>query len=69
VIGKWRPWTAAAAAVSFALLTAIANQLQVVGGVPDELPRMLPYVVTLVVLSGIVGRSRPPAALGQPLGN
>ena len=35
--------------------------------VPDELPRMFPYVVTLVVLSGIVGRARPPAALGEPL--
>jgi ABC-type uncharacterized transport system permease subunit len=69
VIGKWRPWTAAAAALSFALLTAVANRLQVVGTFPDEIPRMLPYVVTLIVLSGVVGRARPPAALGQPLGN
>ncbi len=68
VIGKWRPWTAAGAALGFALLTALANQLQVVTHVPDEIPRMLPYVVTLVVLSGIVGRARPPAALGEPLG-
>jgi simple sugar transport system permease protein len=67
VIGKWRPGTAAAAALGFALLTALANQLQVSFHVPDEIPRMFPYVVTLVVLSGIVGRARPPAALGEPL--
>ena len=35
--------------------------------VRDEILRMLPYVVTLVALSGIVGRARPPAALGEPL--
>jgi len=69
VVGKWRPWTAAAAALSFALLIAIANQLQIEGWFPDEIPRMLPYVVTLVVLSGVVGRARPPAALGRPLVN
>lgn len=67
VIGKWRPWTAAGAAVGFALLTALANRMQVTLHVPDEIPRMLPYVVTLLVLSGVVGRARPPAALGEPL--
>ena len=67
VIGKWRPWTAAGAALGFALLTALANQLQVTFHIPDEIPRMLPYVVTLVALSGVVGRARPPAALGESL--
>jgi len=66
VIGKWRPSGAAAAALLFALLTALANRLQTVGHLPDEVPRMLPYVVTLAVLSGVVGRARPPAALGRP---
>jgi len=67
VIGKWRPASAAAAAIGFALLTALANQLQVAAKIPDEIPRMLPYVITLVVLSGVVGKARPPAALGKPL--
>ncbi len=67
VIGKWRPAYAACAAIGFALLTALANQLQVVAKIPDEIPRMLPYVITLVVLSGVVGKARPPAALGKPL--
>jgi len=67
VIGKWRPWTAAGAALGFAFLTALANRMQVTFHVPDEIPRMLPYAVTLVVLSGVVGRARPPAALGEPL--
>ncbi len=67
VIGKWRPRWAAAAAIGFAFLKALANQLQTAARIPDEIPRMLPYVITLVVLSGIVGRARPPAALGKPL--
>ncbi len=67
VIGKWRPWAAALAAFAFALLSALGNVLQLHADVPDEIPRMLPYVVSLVVLSGVVGRARPPAALGRPL--
>jgi ABC-type uncharacterized transport system permease subunit len=35
--------------------------------IPDQLTQMLPYVVALAILSGIVGRARPPAALGKPL--
>ena len=67
VIGKWRPAWAAGAALAFALLTALSNQLQITTGIPDEIPRMLPYLATLAVLSGVVGRARPPAALGKPL--
>jgi simple sugar transport system permease protein len=66
VIGKWRPLPVAAATLLFALLTAIANRLQPKLEVPEQIPLMLPYVATLVVLSGIVGRARPPAALGKP---
>jgi len=66
VVGKWRPGFAAAA-LGFALLTALANRYQIESTIPSEIPRMFPYVVTLVVLSGVVGRARPPAALGKPL--
>lgn len=67
VIGKWRPGGVAAAAFLFAALAALANWLQPKLAVPEQIPQMLPYVATLVVLSGIVGRAKPPAALGQPV--
>ncbi len=67
VIGKWRPVWAATAALAFAALTALSNHLQLTLDIPDELLLMLPFVATLVVLSGVVGRARPPAALGEPL--
>ena len=47
-----------------------AVQIQLQGresGVPSQFLQMLPYLVTMVALAGIVGRSRPPAALGRPL--
>jgi simple sugar transport system permease protein len=65
VIGKWRPAGAAAAALGFAFLTALADRLQVRVHLPEQVPQMLPYVVTLAMLSGFVGRARPPAALGR----
>lgn len=67
VIGKWRPWGAGAAALAFGLLAAAADRLQVEHVVPDQVTQMLPYVVTLAVLAGIVGRARAPAALGKPV--
>ena len=67
VIGKWRPGGVAGAAFLFAGLTAVADMLQPKLGVPEQIPQMLPYVATLVVLSGIVGRARAPAALGRAL--
>jgi simple sugar transport system permease protein len=67
VIGKWRPKTAALAALAFAFLTALGNQLQVLVELPEQVPQMLPYVATLVVLARVVGHARAPAALGKPL--
>jgi simple sugar transport system permease protein len=67
VIGKWRPGWAAAAAIGFAALTAASNRLQLTFDIPPQLPQFAPYMITLVVLSGLVGSARPPAALGRPL--
>lgn len=67
VIGKWHPRWAAAAVIAFSALRAIANRFQ--GQAPDEFLTMLPYLATLIALSGFVGRARPPAALGRPLEN
>lgn len=68
IFGKWTPRGAALACLLFALAEALQIQLQ--GGrlpVPGQLMQMLPYVVTMVALAGVIGRSRPPAALGRPL--
>ena len=35
-------------------------------GVPSEFLLMLPYIVTIIVVAGVVGKARPPAADGQP---
>jgi simple sugar transport system permease protein len=66
IFGKWTPFGAAAACLLFGAAEAVQIQLQARGGgVPTQLVQMLPYVVTLVALVGVVGRARPPAALGR----
>lgn len=69
IFGKWRPLPAAAACVLFGFTEAVQIRLQghsVWGGheIPVQFIEILPYVVTVLVLAGFVGRSRPPAALG-----
>ena len=66
IFGKWTPRGAAAACLLFAAAEAVQIQMQARGaGGPSQLVQMLPYVVTLVALVGVVGRSRAPAALGR----
>jgi simple sugar transport system permease protein len=51
----------------FGLATAMQTQLQFFDvQVPHQFVGMLPYLLTIVVLAGFVGRARPPAAIGQP---
>ncbi len=68
IFGKWRPWPAAFACLLFGFTEAVQIRLQgaVIGGVavPVQFIQILPYIVTILVLAGFVGRSRPPAALG-----
>lgn len=70
IIGKWRPWGAAAACLIFGLAEAIQNQMQVRSGgtsaIPSQLIQAFPYLLTLVVIAGLIGRSSPPAADGIP---
>jgi ABC-type uncharacterized transport system permease subunit len=68
IFGAWNPMGALAAALFFGLSTAIASQLQAdeVINIPQQFVNLLPFVMTLVVLSVAVGRVRPPAAAGQP---
>jgi len=67
IMGKWRPLAATLASLSFGFAEAFQLNLQTAGvGVPSELVQMLPYVLTMVALTGFIGRSRPPGALGKP---
>jgi simple sugar transport system permease protein len=68
IFGKWTPRGAALACLLFGAAEAIQLQLQTRGaGVPTQFVQMLPYLVTMVALAGVIGRARPPAALGRPL--
>ena len=68
IFGAWNPLGALAAALFFGLSTALASQLQAdeVINIPQQFVNLLPFVMTLIVLSVAVGRVRPPAAAGQP---
>jgi simple sugar transport system permease protein len=68
IFGKWRPGGAFAAALLFGFSSALAQRL---GGIQNwssyaVLFEALPYVLTLVAVAGVIGRSIPPAADGQP---
>ncbi|MBM3269581.1 MAG: ABC transporter permease [Candidatus Sericytochromatia bacterium] len=66
IFGRWKPFAAFAAALFFGLADASQVLLQTWGiQIPSEFLEMLPYVLTLVALMGLVGRTRPPAAIGQ----
>ena len=68
IFGKWTPIGAWGAALLFGLASAVQTQLQFAGRVdiPHQFIGMLPYLFTIVVLAGFVGRARPPAADGIP---
>ena len=71
IFGKWHPVGALWACLLFGFLDAVAIRLQGVvlpglGPVPVQAIQALPYVLTVVLLAGFIGRSRAPAALGTP---
>jgi simple sugar transport system permease protein len=67
VFGKWNPLGALGGAVLFGFADALQIKLQITGvHVPYQLLGMTPYVVTMVVLAGVIGRATPPAASGIP---
>jgi simple sugar transport system permease protein len=71
IFGKWHPVGALGACLLFGFLDAAAIQLQGaplpgLGSVPVQAIQALPYLMTVVLLAGFVGRSRAPAALGRP---
>jgi ABC-type uncharacterized transport system permease subunit len=66
IFGKWRPGGALAAALLFGFSSALAQRLPVFSPTSATLFQALPYVLTLIAVAGVVGRSRPPAADGVP---
>lgn len=70
IFAKWRPWTALGATFLFGLLEAIANRYQNIdlGGfiVPVQFMQALPYILTVIILAGFVGKAIPPRAGGVP---
>jgi simple sugar transport system permease protein len=66
IFGKWKPGGALAAALLFGFSSALAQRLPVFSPTTAVLFQALPYVLTLIAVAGIVGRSRAPAADGVP---
>ncbi len=71
IFGKWRPLTSMGACLMFGFLDAVAIRLQGVeivgvGEVPVQLIQALPYVLTVVLLAGFIGRAIAPKAIGIP---
>ena len=68
IFGNWRPGGAFAACLLFGLSTAIAPQFQNVEAwaTYGTLFQALPYLLTLVAVAGVIGRTVPPAADGRP---
>lgn len=72
IFGKWRPVQTMLACLLFGFTEAVSIQMQGVFKLPsgDDIPvqfiQMVPYVLTIVVLAGFIGSSRPPRALGIP---
>ena len=66
IFGNWRPFGAFGAALLFGLSTAIAFRLPVYSASAATLFQALPYVITLIAVAGVIGRSIPPAAVGRP---
>jgi simple sugar transport system permease protein len=67
IFGRWHPVGAFGAALVFGFAEELAGRLALLETpIPSEFLLMLPYVVTIFVVAGLVGRARPPAADGQP---
>ncbi|MDQ3149353.1 MAG: ABC transporter permease [Chloroflexota bacterium] len=79
IFGRWTPIGALGAALLFTSAGAIGRAVgirpptdelaqlgQLLEGIPNEFYQALPYLITIIVLAGVVGRSVAPAAVGQP---
>jgi general nucleoside transport system permease protein len=66
IFGAWRPFGAFSACLLFGFSSALAQRLPEYSGSAATLFQALPYVLTLIAVAGVIGRSIPPAAVGRP---
>ena len=67
IAGRWRPFGVLGAALVFGFARSMQQKLGILGTpIPSEFLAMAPYVLTIIVVAGLVGRARAPAADGQP---
>jgi simple sugar transport system permease protein len=76
IVGRWTPIGALGAALLFSLFLSIGQTItfappsgqlgEIVAALPAQVFSALPYLVTIIVLAGLIGRSTPPAADGKP---
>jgi general nucleoside transport system permease protein len=69
IFGNWRPLGAFAAAFLFGISSALGDRLDEYFRTASQVPQIfnaLPYVLTLIAVAGVIGRSVPPAAIGRP---
>ncbi|MBI1171505.1 ABC transporter permease [bacterium] len=70
IFAKWRPWYALMACMLFGLLDAVAIRFQNINlgfvVVPVQFTQALPYILTVIILAGFVGKAIPPRAGGEP---
>lgn len=67
IFGRWLPFGALGAGLVFGFSRALQQKVSILSvNIPSEFLLMLPYVVVIVVVAGVVGKTRPPAADGQP---
>ena len=70
IFAKWRPWPALFATFLFGLMEAVSNRYPDLDlgfvTVPSMFMNALPYILTVIILAGFVGRAIPPRAGGEP---
>ncbi|MDE3029700.1 MAG: ABC transporter permease [Paracoccaceae bacterium] len=70
IFAKWRPWYALGATMLFGFLEALSNRYQTIDlgfiVLPNQVMDALPYILTVVILAGFVGKAIPPRAGGEP---
>ncbi|NWF64907.1 MAG: ABC transporter permease [Chloroflexi bacterium] len=67
IFGNWNPIGAYASSLIFGFADSLQVKLQILRiPIPSEFLLMAPYIVTMIILTGVVGRATPPAADGQP---
>jgi simple sugar transport system permease protein len=70
IFAKWRPWYALGATMLFGFLEAVGNRFPSIDlglfAIPSQFVQALPYIITVVILAGFIGKAKPPLAGGEP---